>query len=71
VHSFVSFRARHLVIGRVDGRSTSFRGTFEVIEDAERLFDSIDASFDAASVNTHVQARDNDRSPSACSSWSI
>lgn len=60
VHSFVSFRVRHLVVGRVDGRFTSFRGTFDVIEDAERLFDSVDASFDAASVDTHVQARDND-----------
>ena|SRR5690242_12483580 len=60
VHSFVIFRVRHLVVGRVDGRFTSFRGSFNVVEDAERLFDSVDASFDAASIDTHMQARDDD-----------
>ena len=60
VHSFVSFRVRHLIVGRVNGRFTSFRGSFNVVEDAESLFESVDASFDAASIDTHVQARDND-----------
>jgi polyisoprenoid-binding protein YceI len=37
VHSFVLCRVRHLVVGRVDGRFTSFRGQFEVVEEPERL----------------------------------
>ena len=36
VHTFVMFRVRHLVVGRVDGRFTSFQGQFTVREDDAR-----------------------------------
>ena len=36
VHTFVMFRVRHLVVGRVDGRFTSFQGQFTVREDPAR-----------------------------------
>lgn len=64
VHTFVMFRVRHLVVGRVDGRFTSFQGQFTVIEDAARLFDRFEVTFEPASVDTHVKMRDDDlRSP--------
>lgn len=60
VHSFVLFRVRHLVLGRVDGRFTSFRGQFDVVEDADQPFDRFEVAFDAGSVDTHVETRDAD-----------
>jgi polyisoprenoid-binding protein YceI len=64
VHSFVMFRVRHLVVGRVDGRLTSFQGQFTVTEDPARLFDRLEVTFEPASVDTHVKMRDDDlRSP--------
>jgi polyisoprenoid-binding protein YceI len=60
VHSFVLFRVRHLIVGRVDGRLTSFRGKFKVVEEPERLFDRFEVTFDAVSVDTQVEMRDKD-----------
>jgi len=60
MHTFVMFRVRHLVVGRVDGRFTSFRGQFTVIEDDARLFDRFEVTIEPASVDTHVQMRDDD-----------
>jgi polyisoprenoid-binding protein YceI len=64
VHTFVMFRVRHLVVGRVDGRFTSFQGQFTVTEDPARRFDRFEMTFEPASVDTHVKMRDDDlRSP--------
>ncbi len=64
VHTFVMFRVRHLVVGRVDGRFTTFQGQFTVIEDEARLFDHFEVTFEPASIDTHVKMRDDDlRSP--------
>jgi polyisoprenoid-binding protein YceI len=64
VHTFVMFRVRHLVVGRVDGRFTSFRGEFTVVDDPARSFDRFEVTFEPASLDTHVKTRDDDlRSP--------
>ncbi len=55
-HSSVEFTARHLMVSKVRGRFTSFRGTFEVGEDP--LQSTLRASVDLASVETHDEKRD-------------
>ena len=60
VHTFVMFRVRHLVVGRVDGRFTSFQGQFTVVEDRARAFGRFEVTLDPASVDTHVKMRDDD-----------
>ena len=60
VHTFVMFRARHLVVGRVDGRFKSFHGHFTVVEDFARPFDRLEVTFEPASLDTHVKMRDDD-----------
>ncbi len=60
VHTFVMFRVRHLVVGRVDGRFTTFQGQFTVIEDEGRLLDHFEVTFEPASIDTHVKMRDDD-----------
>ena len=60
VHTFVMFRVRHLVVGRVDERFTTFEGQFTVIEDETRLFDRCDVILEPASIDTHVKMRDDD-----------
>jgi hypothetical protein len=52
VHTFITFRVRHLVVGRVDGRFTLFQGYFSVTDDAEVLFDDFEATFDPSSAYT-------------------
>ena len=59
-HTFAQFAVRHLVVGRVDGRFDSLAGEFVVVDDADRLFEGIDVRIDAASIDTNVQARDED-----------
>jgi polyisoprenoid-binding protein YceI len=60
VHTFVMFRVRHLVVGRVDGRFTSFQGQFTVREDDARSLDRFEVTLEPASVDTHVTMRDDD-----------
>lgn len=60
VHTFAGFRVKHMIVGLVDGRFNTIEGEFVVTDDAERLFDRIDARVDAASVDTKVEARDED-----------
>lgn len=60
VHTFVDFDVRHLVVGRVRGRFNSFDGEFTVVEDAEQLFGDVEVRFEAASVDTKVEVRDED-----------
>jgi polyisoprenoid-binding protein YceI len=58
VHTFVTFRAQHLVVGRVRGSFQSFAGTITVDEDLLRSH--VEVSIDAASVTTHMPMRDDD-----------
>jgi polyisoprenoid-binding protein YceI len=60
VHTFVAFRARHLVVGRVDGRFTAFQGQFTVGQDPARPLDHFEVTFETASLDTHVKMRDDD-----------
>jgi polyisoprenoid-binding protein YceI len=55
-HSSVEFTARHLMVAKVRGQFTSFRGTLQIAED--RLQSSLEASVDLASVETHDEKRD-------------
>ncbi|MGH9247324.1 MAG: YceI family protein [Acidimicrobiales bacterium] len=56
VHTHVGFVVRHLMIAKVKGRFTSFRGTLTV---ADEPSDSrIDVTIDSASVDTRDEGRD-------------
>jgi len=62
VHTFVTFRAQHLVVGRVQGRFEAVSGTVTVEDDV--LDSHVEVSIDAASIATHLPMRDDDlRSP--------
>jgi polyisoprenoid-binding protein YceI len=64
IHSFAAFSVRHMLVGRVDGRFNTIAGVFVVTDDPERRFDLVDVSVDPASIDTQVDARDEDlRSP--------
>jgi polyisoprenoid-binding protein YceI len=56
-HSDVGFVVGHLVVSKVHGRFDAFSGTVVTDEDLARS--SVTVSIDAASVNTHLQVRDN------------
>ena len=60
VHSFAQFRVRHLVVGMVDGRFNTVEGEFSVTDDVEVRFERIEARLDASSIDTGVDARDED-----------
>ena len=62
VHTFVTFRAQHLIVGRVQGRFETVSGTVTV---EENVLDShVEVVIDAASVTTQFPMRDDDlRSP--------
>jgi polyisoprenoid-binding protein YceI len=62
IHTFVTFRARHLVVGRVHGRFENVSGKITV---EDNVLDShVEVSIDAASVTTQMPKRDDDlRSP--------
>jgi polyisoprenoid-binding protein YceI len=60
VHTFAGFSTKHLLVGRVDGRFNSIEGTFDVTDDVERLFARIDVKIEAATIDTNVEARDDD-----------
>jgi polyisoprenoid-binding protein YceI len=58
VHTFVTFRAQHLIVGRVQGRFETVSGTITV---EENVLDShVEVSIDAASIATHMPMRDDD-----------
>ncbi len=55
-HSAVEFSVRHMMVAKVKGRFTSFRGTIEVGEEAA---DSrVEATIDLVSVDTNDEKRD-------------
>ncbi len=55
-HSSVEFQARHLMVAKVKGRFTSFRGTLHIGDDPLQSW--LEASVDLASVETHDDKRD-------------
>jgi len=58
-HSNASFVVRHLGISSVRGEFLKFSGTVQ-LDEADITKSSVTASIDLASVNTRVEARDND-----------
>ena len=58
-HSAAHFSVRHLAISNVRGEFGSVHGTI-VFDDADPAATRIDATIDAASINTRVAARDED-----------
>jgi polyisoprenoid-binding protein YceI len=62
VHTFVSFRAQHLIVGRVQGRFKTVSGTITV--DDPIVNSHVEVVIDAGSIATHLPMRDDDlRSP--------
>jgi polyisoprenoid-binding protein YceI len=55
-HSHVGFTVRHLMVSKVRGEFADFAGTITIADDV--LTSSVDATVDAASVNTRDSARD-------------
>lgn len=60
VHTFVMFSVRHAIVGRVDGRFNTIAGSFIVTDEPTRPFDLIEVGIEAASIDTKVDARDDD-----------
>ncbi len=58
VHTFVGFKARHLIVGSVGGRFNDVRGTILVGEAVGEA--KIEAVVSAASIDTMNAARDDD-----------
>jgi polyisoprenoid-binding protein YceI len=58
VHTFVAFRAQHLVVGRVRGRFEVVQGTIVVADDLRDS--SVVVSIDTASLTTLNPIRDDD-----------
>jgi polyisoprenoid-binding protein YceI len=56
-HSGIHFSVRHLVIAKVRGKFTSFKGTLE-LDEADLTKSKVDVSIDVASVNTADEKRD-------------
>ena len=52
VHTFVTFRAQHLIVGRVQGRFETVSGTVTVDENV--LDSHVEVVIDAASIATHM-----------------
>jgi polyisoprenoid-binding protein YceI len=57
VHTFVNFRAQHLIVGRVQGRFESVSGAITVVDNV--LDSHVEVSIDAASIATHFPMRDD------------
>jgi polyisoprenoid-binding protein YceI len=61
-HTFVEFRAQHVVIGHVRGRFDATTGTITIADDP--LLSSVSVTIDTTSISTHSARRDEDlRSP--------
>jgi len=56
VHSEVSFVVRHMVVSKVRGRFNAFEGT--IVTGADPLDSSVEATIEAASVDTNQEQRD-------------
>src|SRR5512146_2525572 len=57
VHSVAEFKVRHMMISNVKGQFTGVSGALK-LNDADITKSSIDASIDAASINTREEQRD-------------
>ncbi len=57
-HTFVAFRAQHLVVGRVRGRFEEVKGTIVVAEDLTQS--SVEVEIATASITTLNSRRDDD-----------
>jgi polyisoprenoid-binding protein YceI len=63
VHSGINFSVRHMVVSKVRGRFTKYTGTL-AIDDADLARSSVEATIDAASIDTGTAQRDTHlRSP--------
>lgn len=63
MHSGVNFRVAHMMVGRVRGRFEKFSGTIDYDKAKPKTWKA-EATIDAASISTDVEARDNHlRSP--------
>ena len=58
VHTFVGFRAQHLVVGRVGGRFDGVSGSATIAEDV--LASTLAVSIESASIHTMLPMRDED-----------
>ena len=58
VHSGINFHVRHLMISKVHGRFTGWRGILE-IDDADPTKSRIEVTIDAATIDTNEQRRDD------------
>ena len=58
-HSAAHFSVRHLMVSNVRGEFGGVRGTI-VFDDAAPSKSAIDATIDAATINTRVESRDRD-----------
>jgi polyisoprenoid-binding protein YceI len=58
VHTFVTFRAQHLIVGRVQGRFETVSGAVTVDENV--LDSHVEVVIDAASITTQFLVRDDD-----------
>ena len=58
VHTFVTFSAQHLVVGRVRGRFEQVSGTVEVAEDL--VSSSVEVTIEMGSIDTKNPTRDED-----------
>ncbi|MDQ4491217.1 YceI family protein [Sinomonas sp. ASV486] len=58
IHTFVTFRAQHLVVGRVRGRFEAVRGTIVVAKDLTES--SVEVTVATASVSTMNPMSDED-----------
>lgn len=58
VHTFVTFSAQHLVVGRVRGRFEAVQGTIVVADDLTQS--SVEVSIETASITTLNPMRDED-----------
>ena len=58
VHTFVTFRAQHVIVGRVRGRFESVTGTAIIAEDPTAS--RVDVQIAAASISTLMSLRDDD-----------
>jgi polyisoprenoid-binding protein YceI len=59
MHSIVEFAVKHLVVTTVKGRFRELEGKIE-IDEADPENSSVEAKIAVASVDTNVEARDND-----------
>lgn len=56
-HSVAEFKVRHMMISNVKGRFGGFKGSL-ILDGADLTKSRVEASLDAASVNTHEPQRD-------------